>query len=207
MPKSPSTWDPFAVLLIDVQQDFWSKRRAEQFPDFPAHITRLLQWCRGSGPELIHLHASFQPDQSDWMVRYHLSGEIPCVQGTPGIRTLPFGLEAPGEAVIIKHSFDGFQNPDLLTYLRVKGKRFLLTAGLITSTCVFLTTASAAQNGFLAAIIEDCCADDPAAHEYTLNRYPYIFDRVRLDQTAERQPLWLDQLSKIQSYTKGSTAP
>jgi nicotinamidase-related amidase len=36
-----------------------------------------------------------------------------------------------------------------LQYLRQKRKRFVLTAGLVTSVCVFLTTASAAQNGFL----------------------------------------------------------
>ena len=184
MPKPQPGWDPFALLLIDVQQDFWSESRAANFPDFPANVTRLLKWCRAQGPEVIHLHASFKPDQSDWMARYRLRGTIPCIQGTPGIKTLPFAVEAPGEAVLIKHSFDGFQNPDLLAYLRLKGKRFILTAGLVTSTCVFLTTASAAQSGFLTAIVEDCCADDPSAHEQTLSRYRFIFDRVKLDQLA-----------------------
>ena len=197
MPKAPSAWDPFALLLIDVQQDFWTEKRAAQFPDFPANVTRLLKWCRTEGPEVIHLHASFKTDRSDWMARYRLLGTIPCIQGTPGIQTLPFAVEAPGEAVLIKHSFDGFQNPDLLAYLRLKDKRFLLTAGLITSTCVFLTTASAAQNGFLTAIIEDCCADDPAAHEQTLSRYPFIFDRVTSDQLAQHQAAWLEQLDKL----------
>ncbi len=196
-PKAPSAWDPFALLLIDVQQDFWTEKRAAQFPDFPANVTRLLKWCRAAGPEVIHLHASFKPDGSDWMARYHLLGAIPCIQGTPGIKTLPFAVEAPGEAVLIKHSFDGFQNPDLLAYLRLKGKRFLLIAGLITSTCVFLTTASAAQSGFLAAIVEDCCADDPAAHEATLNRYPFIFDRVRSDQLPQQLTVWSEQLAKL----------
>jgi nicotinamidase-related amidase len=66
------------------------------------------------------------------------------VVGTPGIATLPFAAEQPGEAVFQKQSFDGFQNPRRLPYLRQRGKRFSLTAGLITSTCVFRTTASAA---------------------------------------------------------------
>jgi len=66
------------------------------------------------------------------------------VEGMPGIATLSFAAERPGEAVFLKQSFDGFQNPRWLPYLRQRGKRFLLTAGLIVSTTVFRTTASAA---------------------------------------------------------------
>jgi nicotinamidase-related amidase len=199
VPKLPTAWQPFALLLIDVQQDFWTERNAANFPEFPANVTRLIKTCRSQGLDIVHLRASFKPDQSDWMARYHLLGRIPCVQGTPGTQTLPFAVEAPGEAVLVKHAFDGFQNPDLLAYLRLKGKRFLLTAGLITSTCVFLTTATAAQSGFLAAIVTDCCADDPAAHAQTLDRYRYIFDLTTSEQLAEHQPLWLEQLKKLDS--------
>jgi nicotinamidase-related amidase len=189
-------WERFALLLIDVQRDFWSERLAPSFPDFPANVGCLLALCRSEGLEVIHVRASFKPDMSDWMPRYRLRGRIPCVEGTEGAETLPFAIEKPGEVVILKQTFDAFHNPDVLPYLRGKGKRFLLTAGLITSVCVFLTTASAAQLGFLAAVVEDCCADEPFIHEHTLDRYPFIFDRTTTDGICKDHSKWLAALDE-----------
>ena len=190
-------WEQFALLLIDVQRDFWSERLAPSFPDFPDSTNRLLSLCRSEGLEVVHLRASFKPDMSDWMLRYRLHGRIPCVEGTEGVETLPFATEKPGEEVIIKQTFDGFHNPNLLPYLRGKGKRFLLTAGLVTSVCVFLTTASAAQLGFLTAVVEDCCADEPFIHEHTLEKYQFIFDRTTTDAIRTDYSKWLAALEEL----------
>ena len=197
MTTAPGGWCQFALLLIDVQRDFWNEKTAESFPQLPENIANLLDLCRTQGVEIVHLRASFNPDMSDWMLKYKLSGSIPCVQGTPGIETLPFALEEPGEAVLIKHTFDGFQNPALQQYLRQKEKRFVLTAGLVTSTCVLFTTVSAAQNGFLTAVVEDCCADEPLAHQQTLDRYSFIFDRTTVETIPERYAGWLADLEKL----------
>ena len=39
-------WEQFALLLIDVQQDFWPEKLAASFPDFPDKVARLLAFCR-----------------------------------------------------------------------------------------------------------------------------------------------------------------
>lgn len=197
MTTTKHDWDQFALLLIDLQQDFWTERLAKSFPHFPTNTTRLLALCRAEGIEIVHLRASFKPHKSDWMPRYRLRGRIPCIQGTPGAETLPFGVEKPGEHVIIKHAFDGFHSPELLQHLRDRRKRFIMTAGLVTSVCVFLTTASAGQRGLLTAVIEDCCADQPEAHEQTLDRYQFMFERVELDQIPERHSQWLADLKRL----------
>jgi nicotinamidase-related amidase len=114
------------------------------------------------------------------------------------VETLPFAVEQPGEKVIVKQTFDGFHNPDLLSYLQDKGKRFLLTAGLVTSTCILLTTASATQLGFLTAVVEDCCADEPIAHKHTLERYQFIFDRVTAGRIVGRYSEWSRQLEELE---------
>lgn len=119
MTNTQHNWDQFALLLIDVQRDFWPEQTATDFPDFPANIATLLTLCRNEAIEVIHLRASFKADMSDWMPKYMLLGRIPCVQGT---------------------------------------------AGLLTSICILFTTVSAMQKGFLAAVVEDCCADEPNAH-------------------------------------------
>jgi nicotinamidase-related amidase len=190
-------WDPFALLLIDVQRDFWGERTAAAFPCFPENVAHLLAFCRGSGIDVVHLRAGFKPDMSDWMPVYRLRGRIPCVEGTPGAETLPFAREAPGEAVLVKTTFDGFHVPQLLPHLRAEGKRFILTAGLVTSVCVLLTTASAVQHGFLAAVVEDCCADEPGAHTETLERYQFIFERTTVDGIAGRRQEWASALEGV----------
>jgi nicotinamidase-related amidase len=197
-------WEQFALLLIDVQQDFWNVEMAKSFPRFPHHVTRLLELCRTHGIEVVHLRASFKPDTSDWMVRYRLRGSIPCVEGTPGTETLFFAREEPGERVIVKQTFDGFQNGELLEYLQQKRKRFLLTAGLVTSTCVLFTTVSAAQQGFLTAVVEDCCADEPLAHQQTLDRYRFIFERTTVEAIPEHHAAWLADLERLEGLETGS---
>jgi nicotinamidase-related amidase len=194
-------WSAFALLLIDVQRDFWPESRTREFPDFASNVERLLELCRSEGIDVVHLRALFAPDMADWMVRYKARGFIPCVAGTPGSETLPCAREQPDETVIIKHTFDGFQNPALAEHLRRTGKRYILTAGLVTSTCVLFTTAAAMQNGFLVAMVEDCCADDQTAHRSTLSHYPFIFDRITVDQIPGAYRDWraelhiLDQLA------------
>ena len=195
-------WAQFALLLIDVQQDFWGARMAELFPQFPANVTQLLTLCRTEGIDVIHLRVAFRPDGSDWMVRYRLRGRIPCVAGTPGVETLPFARENPGETVIVKHAFDGFQTPELLQRLRDSGKRFVLTAGLVTSTCVLFTTVSAMQSGFLTAVVEDACADEPSAHQQTLDRYQFIFDRTTVEGIVERYGGWSAALARLRELER-----
>jgi nicotinamidase-related amidase len=190
-------WGQFVLLLIDVQRDFWGESVAERFAHFPTNVARLLSLCRTENIEVVHLRASYKPDMSDWMPRYKLRGRIPCVQGTDGIETLPFALEEPGETVITKQTFDGFLAPELSVHLQQKRKRFVLTAGLVTSVCVLFTTVSAAQTGFLTAVVEDCCADDVQAHEQTLDRYRFIFDRTTVDCISDRYPEWLATLREL----------
>jgi len=207
MVSTERDWGKFALLLIDVQQDFWEKETAESYPHFPSNVARLLELCRTEGIQIVHLRASFKRDMSDWMVKYKLRGSIPCVEGTPGIETLPFALEEPGEAVFVKQTFDGFQNTSLLEYLRRQGKRFVLTAGLVTSTCVLFTTASAAQNGFLTAVVEDCCADEPLAQGQTLDTYRFIFDRTTVEAIPERHLEWLADLKRLDEYQAKTRKP
>ena len=192
-----NNWEPFALLLIDVQHGFWSERAAHAHPDFPATIAALLTVCRQEGIDVIHLRASFRADRSDWMPRYLLRGRTPCVQGTAGIEPLPFASANVGETIMLKHTFDGFQNSELEQYLHQRGKRFVLTAGLLTSTCVLLTTASAMQKGFLVAVVEDCCADELEAHQHTLDHYTFIFERTAVGLIRSHHAEWMAALEQL----------
>jgi len=192
-------WDLFALLLIDVQKDFMTEEMDRDFPDYHANVEKLLKLCRKEGIDIVHLRASFRADKSDWMVRYHFLERIPCVEGTPGAALLPCADAVNDEKVIIKQTFDGFQNPQLQEYLTARNKRYLLVAGLVTSVCVLLTAASAAQQGYLVSLVEDCCADKSEAHKHTLARYPFIFDRTLIDEIRSRREQWLEDLDTVGS--------
>jgi nicotinamidase-related amidase len=188
-------WSAFALLLIDVQKDFFYDDIARAFPDFERNTAELLKLARAEGIDVVHVHAVFQPDGSDWMARYRLQGKIPCIAGTPGAAVLPCATPLPGEKLFIKQTFDAFLNPALDPWLREHGKHFLLVAGLVTGVCDLLTAAAAAQRGYLVALVEDCCGDRPATHQHTLERYPGIFERVGWSGIAARRAAWLADLS------------
>ncbi len=198
MSGSKKNWDQFALLLIDVQNDFWSEQTEQAFPHFKANVAGLLQLCRRQGIEVIHLRACFQADKSDWMPVYKLGRKMPCVEGSGGVALLPEANEVPGELIIEKQAFDGFLMNELEPHLQHYNKRFLLTAGLVTSICVLLTTLSAMQRGYLTAIVEDCCADETAAHKHALDRYGFMFERTTLAQLADRHQRWLGMIDQLE---------
>jgi len=190
-------WKPFVLLLIDVQKDFWTDEMSDSLPNYERKISQLLGFCRQAPIDIVHLRAEFRSNRSDWMARYKLLDHIPCVEGSEGAAVFPFANEAPGEKVIIKQTFDGFHNSELHSYLQQGNKRFILVAGLVTSVCVLLTAANAAQRGYLVSVVEDCCADETVAHAQTLQGYPFIFDRTTVDKIATDRDHWAADLDKL----------
>lgn len=195
--ETSSNWDEYVLILVDVQQDFWPEEVAEDAPRFLGGLESLLRNCRELGIDVVHVHARFQPDQSDWIARYRLRGRIPCVAGTPGAEPLPVAVPEPGEQVVVKQSFDAFLGTGLDDLLRGKGKRFLLVAGLVTSTCVLLTAATATQLGYLVTLVEDACGDVQLFHERVLRMYSYMFGTTRSDRLNQDRPEWDDQLQRL----------
>jgi nicotinamidase-related amidase len=194
VPDSSSAWDDYALILVDVQEDFWSEGVATQAPGFLDGVESLLTTCRTQRIDIVHVHARFKEDGSDWIARYRLRGWIPCVAGTEGAEPLPVAAPRPGEPVVVKQSFDAFLGTGLDEMLRGMGKRFVLIAGLVTSTCVLLTAATATQLGYLVALVEDCCADEPPFHDRVLRTYPFIFGTTRSDRLGLDRPDWDEQL-------------
>lgn len=193
-----SDHSPFALLLVDVQVDFWTSSYAAAFPEFPARVAALLRTCRSADIEVIHLRAGFASDQSDWPAVYRLKGSIPCVEGTKGVDFLPEAAPIAGEVVFTKRCFDGFLVPELEAHLRAGQRRVLLTAGIQTSVCVLLTSLAAVQRDFLVAVVEDCCADAPQMHEAVMAGYGFALGRTTSDRILESLREWSAQLEELE---------
>ena len=196
-------WSHFALLLVDIQQNFWPKHGRPDFPDFPANVAHLLDLCRAEGLEVIHVRSRFKPDKSDWMLMYRLRVPVrhhPCIAGKDGEKPVSFAAREPGEHLVYKQTFDALHSPDLAAYLRENDKRVILVAGLLTSVCVMFTAASAAQLGFLAAVVEDCCADTLKMHQRTLDSYQFIFDRITTETICEQHSDWIEALAALDRH-------
>ncbi len=198
-------WDPFALLLIDVQHFFYSDAEANGYADYPQRITRLLAFCRANGIEVIHLRVRFSRDMSDWPTFFKLRGGIPCLEGSEDEKVAPYAREAPGEMVIYKHSYDGFYDTPLAEYLEANGKRHLLLAGLTTEVCVLSTTFSAFNRGYLLTLIEDCTAAPINAQRFVTTWYDgHLFEVIQQEQIDERYPAWIARLAQLQAIESGS---
>jgi nicotinamidase-related amidase len=163
-----------ALLLVDVQRDFWGPLAAEPlFARSPANVQTLLTTARAHQLPVVHTHAVFQSDQSDWMLFYgsHGRGDIPCIAGSPGVAVEEFAAPIDGEPIVHKHTFDGFLNTDLERVLRERNIEAVLVAGLVTSVCVLFTAASAYQRKIVPLVVTDACADTPEKHEATVRTY------------------------------------
>ncbi len=200
---SQRDWDQFVLLLVDLQRGCWTENIAKAFPKLPTNMKKLLKLCRSEGIDLVHVRIRFKADRSDWMPVYLMGREPRWVEGTAGEQVLPFAQELTGEKVFWKNRYDAFTNRDLRDCLRESGKRFVLTAGLVTSVCVLLTSVAATQQGYLVAVVEDCCADTTRAHENTLSNYGFMFDWVCLDQVINRYTGWLKDIEVVYKDSVG----
>ena len=192
-----SPWSRYALVLVDLQHDFWTAAEAATAPQLPERVAALLADARADGLTVVHVRACFRPDGRDWIRRYRLGSRIPCIEGTPGVEPLPFAVERPDEPVVTKHSFDGFLGSDLDEVLTRRGIRGLLIAGLVTSTCVLFTASTATQRGYLVSVVADCCSDRDERHHATLATYPFVFDTVRSDEIAGRRAGWDADLDRM----------
>lgn len=177
-----------ALILVDIQRDFWQPLAHEpRLAAFPENVRALLVAARRHGLPIVHTQAIFQPDRSDWMLFYRPEGrgQVPCIAGTPGVEFETFAAPLPGETVITKQTFDGFAGTDLSAVLAARGIRVALIAGLETSVCVLFTATSAYLRRIVPLVVSDACGDTPERHAATLQMYDRLsFQTVTTDEVV-----------------------
>ena len=166
--------EQIALVLIDIQKDFWEPMSGDQtFKAFPENVAKLLSISREKGFNIIHVRSVFQPDRSDWMLFYRPEGrgQIPCISGTKGTEFTEFAEPMDGEKILEKQTFDSFIGTELEEHLQSLGIKAVLIAGLETSVCVLFTANSAYQRKYLPLVVSDACVDTKDRHENALEMY------------------------------------
>ena len=170
-----------ALLLVDVQKDFFSKSRQtlESFPHFEDNVKQLLKLCRSPKSPIkliVHIRADYNSKSSPWLPFFELlNPDKLCVfsnEPEDFARCRNNDGDGPHEQVVLKSSYDGFQDTNLEQILTKFEVKTTFVCGLITSACVQATAHSAFARGFRPTLIEDCCADRKVElHEAVLAIY------------------------------------
>jgi nicotinamidase-related amidase len=192
-----------ALILIDIQRDFWQPLKIlPRLSAFAANVTTLLQVARDKGLTIIHTQAWFKPDRSDWMLFYRPQGRgnVPCIADTDGALFEDFAMPLPHEIVIQKQTFDGFVGAPLESLLREHHVKAALIAGLETSVCVLFTATSAYLRRIVPLVVEDACGDELARHEATLRLYREL--SFKTVTTAQVQREWDGVIQLVENFTE-----
>ncbi|MFD8595232.1 cysteine hydrolase family protein [Kitasatospora sp. NPDC059646] len=156
-----------ALVVVDLQNDFCAGEvAAARFPGDPARLAAVaartaaaVDRARALGVEVVFVRFLGDPAHQGpaWQRRDAALGKRPkCLEGSWGAE-FHAALPRPDEAVFTKHAcFDAFLDPAFEPYLRARGVRHLVLAGLFTDVCVDSTARTAFQRGFHLTVLRDC---------------------------------------------------
>jgi nicotinamidase-related amidase len=151
-----------ALLLVDVIKDFRhedGERLLASFRERHAGLVRAVDRARENG-ELV-VYANDCPDTWDSdapeLVRRALEGRAGQLISSIAPR--------PGDLVILKRRYSGFDETPLAALLQERGIRRLTLAGTATEMCVFQTATDALRSGYEVAVQADACATVDEQHE------------------------------------------
>ena len=133
-----------ALLLIDVQNDYWRPPR-EPRPAFLDAAARLLALARDRGLLVVHVQHA----------RREGSGKSGFVGGTHGFDVHDAVRPLPEEARIVKHTPGSFYETDLESLLRGAGIETVVVAGIQTQKCCDTTVREASARRYRAILVRD----------------------------------------------------
>lgn len=142
--------DKTALIIIDVQQEYFAPLGKVVLPDGPKAVTRIadtLEWARRADVPVFHVvHESRRP------------GATTFVPGSPALAIHDAVTPTAGEAVITKHLPGAFTNTSLESDLRRLGVERVIVSGFMTQMCCDTTTREAAHRGFKVTLLSDATA-------------------------------------------------
>jgi nicotinamidase-related amidase len=135
-----------ALILIDVQREYFTREGPLWIPDGEAVLERLaalLETARERGVDVIH-------------VQHHEDPASPVfAAGTPAVETMPEVAPAAGEPLVVKHLPGAFDGTDLDRILSERGTRTLAVAGFMTHMCCDTTAREAHARGLDVLFLTD----------------------------------------------------
>ena len=161
-----------AILLIDVQQR-WSDGIKQAFPNFEKNTQELISLAHTNNIPLIYVFADYDREQRD--IKWTYETKTKTIDSNPPslfLQNYPIYKNTQNKSIVIKSTFDAFNNTGLHYLLKSRGISHVFVAGLITSVCVLNSAHGAFTRGYYVNIIKDCCADNTVEiHNSTIENY------------------------------------
>lgn len=173
-----------AVLTVDMQRDYLDLEVASS-PVDEAEAERVLRstrdllgFARGLGIPVVHAYSTRRPEEISGHlefggVQYLLQGKaqglsqnplvgpkpVDRVMGSPNCEVHPSLLAESDIHVPTKKTFDSYLYSDLdLVMGRLLHPRTVIVTGINTDSCVYSTTFSTANRGYMPVVVRDCTA-------------------------------------------------
>jgi nicotinamidase-related amidase len=162
-----------ALLLVDVQNLEIGEVTRRDHPAFVddlekrviPNIARLIAGCRQAGIEVMYtVVESLTRDGRDRSLDHKLSGIFVPKGGWEG-QVIDAVAPAEDDIVLPKTSSGVFNSTNIDYVLRNLGVRHLIVVGLLTDQCVDMAVRDAADRGYYAICVGDCCST------YTVERH------------------------------------
>jgi nicotinamidase-related amidase len=149
-----------ALVIIDMQNDFvaqWGAKKNQNSELVVPFIQKLLNHCRKTGKDVIHVVRKHRADGSDVeQFRYSQFLLKPyAVAGTRGCDVIEELTPLPGEAILSKCRFSAFMNTEFDLILKQKKITTLVVCGIQYPNCIRSTVFDAMSLGYHVILISD----------------------------------------------------
>jgi nicotinamidase-related amidase len=147
-PEEPTRPQDHALVVVDVLSTF-DHADAEvllrRFADRAPFMEHAIARARRRGWRVVYVNDAHGADTPDELLARALAGP-----GGPLVRKLG---PRPGDPVVLKPSYSGFDDTDLEWVLRTLGVRRVVVMGTVTEMCVAETAEDAARMGWSTAVL------------------------------------------------------
>ena len=198
-----------ALLVVDMQRAFLDPGEAMEVPparDIVPQIQALLDLFRGKRlpvifteftyseavPVLVGLLHPEHRRAAPGAPRGFGKPSSSCLEGEANVRVVPDLAPRPGELVVTKHYYDGFNGTALDAALRARGVTHLVLTGTMTDICVLGTVIGGMNREYRMTVVEDATATLwPEIQRATLDIIARAYARVlTAKQIAEEIGRW-----------------
>lgn len=155
-----------ALIVVDMIKDnvgmHLSRNKSSEFVKIIPNLQKLLNEFRKRNLPIVFANDSFM--EGDLLFSGRMKPHA--IRGTSGVRvTEELGPE-PSDMLLEKRRFSAFFKTDLDMTLRLWKIDTIVTTGIATPGCVYMTAMDGFAYDFKVVIVEDCCAaHKPEIHE------------------------------------------
>jgi nicotinamidase-related amidase len=163
---------PSAVLVVDMQVDFFAHARlAQNRAELAANVNELTHLARAHDVPVIWVKTEFEPDLRDAFLEVRKKAIHVVVKGSAGAGLLPELNVADADLVLTKKRYSAFFGTALDSILTARDCSQLVVAGINTHACIRSTVVDAYQRDLHVILPLGCFDSHDAEHHEISLRY------------------------------------